>query len=1070
MLMTAIGVFCTGCADCSNQSPEENLPDKCVIVVPSGATFLENRAAEELAEYMARITGRKTTVTADSKVDLADGKTFFIVGPPKRNSFAAKLLSEGLLSSASEMPEHEDAFVVLSDKAANGAAVILLAGRKPLGSLYAVYDYLETYCGVGFFQDGEHVPQMAQVPRDNLRRVERPRFDNRLHFCWNGHEAIKKYHSYWWSLDEWKREFDWMAKRRLNMIRIDLGYYTHFAGDAFEQAFPEIGPEVQQNGYFALAGFPHDWNWPPEYRREMLKKAMEYGRSLGIRFIYRMDYASVPQRFIKAHPEIKYMPADVYGPSRQIDPRDPNAAKIEKQYLQTIVKIFGTDNLYMYTPYVEIDVGGGSPEKNLEVRVAAANGILKLIRDVDPEGMWVTDTWDMIFRQRWNPKIIKTYLDSFPDDKLYLYNTSADVETPPLSKENDWWYGKKWAFGVLNAYAGEDFLRGDPVELIGRVKEASRQANCTGVFLIPEMTHYNIMFWDMVTHLAWDPSDVDYEKYLRGYCVRRYGSEFEAPTVEVWRKVTQAVLQYKPYRGEQFMINRMYVNYPWYRLLCRQMGNHVSAPMFDENKAIFDEQVEDLHEEIPLLQEALTEFMKLSDAQKDNDVYVEDAVVLLRTYASKCFNWETACAFKAFKAGDKKAFKTHRGRAMEILGIIRDVLALCPTYSANKTIAEASSVPGSNKFIPNMVRQACINWNYVMNDVYEQFDGQYIPRMKAYFNTLESQMERKVNTVSYANVAPLFPPIDNNYRDNGWSPEQPASGDPVDAVAAALEMPCLKACLVSIKTKVESNLKEKETTVRLIQQTPNCFDFDVVLAGEDSPAFRILLPEKIHATGMDSLLGTHMVPGKWSEKDGVMRGTVDFGKAIKLDVEIKKGKTEITAKFKLTNMLDRDITNVYVDVCTSLNHLPGAPGWCNRTFMGNLPLDRAIQGRTWFEKISPKNLFAITDKGWVPMHPNPDKPDANSVPLYSFVSSKTANAIACVAQSPDKKTWFYQAWSVPCRYMTPCPGNACMHLEPVVAEKIPAGGSAEIRVIAGMHTGSKESLVDKIKQFRKAGK
>ncbi len=242
------------------------------------------------------------------------------------------------------------------------------------------------------------------------------------------------------------------------------------------------------------------------------------------------------------------------------------------------------------------------------------------------------------------------------------------------------------------------------------------------------------------------------------------------------------------------------------------------------------------------------------------------------------------------------------------------------------------------------------------------------------------------------------------------------------------------------------------------------------LPGEDSPAFRLVLPEIINAVGMERLAGTHMIPGTWSEKKGVMQGTVELGGRIKLDIEIRKGKTEFFAKLRVTNLLDHDISDVYLDVCASVNHLPGAPGWCNRKFMGDLPLDRDVQGRAWFEKISPHSLFALTDKGWVPMHPNPDKPDADSVPKYSFVSSETDDAVACAVQSLDGKTWFYQAWNTPCRYMTPCPGNACMHLEPLVAKKLSAGGSAEICIISGMHTGTRDALADRISRFRKDGK
>jgi hypothetical protein len=455
---------------------------------------------------------------------------------------------------------------------------------------------------------------------------------------------------------------------------------------------------------------------------------------------------------------------------------------VEKKYLAKVIELFGTDHLYLYSPYCEIDVGGGSPEKNLQLRIEAAKGIIKLIQDVDPKSVWVADTWDMIDANRWNPQRIKTYLDAFPAERMYLYNTAADAETPPLAKENGWWQGKKWAFGVVNAFAGEDALRGDLAELTRRVKEAATGPNCTGLFMVPEMTHYNVMFWDLATHLAWQPAEVDVDKFLRDYCLRRYGEELQQPMAEVWQKVAQAVLRYKPYRGETFRIARMYRHYPWYHWTTKGMGNNESAPMFTETESILKEQTDDLRKEIPLLREAMDQFLALRDKQKPSAVYSEDAVVLFRTYAAKCFNWETSSAYYAFKAGDKAACGRHRERAMAILGQIRDVLALCPSYSINKTIAEAAAVPGSNKFIPQMIRQACINWEYVTNDVYEQFEGQYIPRMKAYFSVLQEKLTKRSANISYGEVAPRFGPIDANYEQNGWTPKETKTGDPLELI------------------------------------------------------------------------------------------------------------------------------------------------------------------------------------------------------------------------------------------------------------------------------------------------
>lgn len=99
-------------------------------------------------------------------------------------------------------------------------------------------------------------------------------------------------------------------------------------------------------------------------------------------------------------------------------------------------------------------------------------------------------------------------------------------------------------------------------------------------------------------------------------------------------------------------------------------------------------------------------------------------------------------------------------------------------------------------------------------------------------------------------------------------------------------------------------------------------------------------------------------------KDHV-EGNYNVADQIKVNVDIKLRHTDILVDLSLTNTGDHDISDIWVDVCTSVNHLPGEPSWSNERFMGNMPLDRAIQERFWYEQIAPRNLFVITHEDWV---------------------------------------------------------------------------------------------------------
>ena len=256
--------------------------------------------------------------------------------------------------------------------------------------------------------------------------------------------------------------------------------------------------------------------------------------------------------------------------------------------------------------------------------------------------------------------------------------------------------------------------------------------------------------------------------------------------------------------------------------------------------------------------------------------------------------------------------------------------------------------------------------------------------------------------------------------------------------------------------------------MKLLQQAPDCSDFDVTLAQDNSPAFRVLLPEWIRGNGIQHSKVFHVIPGKWKSTGSVVAGQFAVDEQLAISVVIEGRSCAIDVRLAVVNTSDRQMTDLWADICTSVNHLPGNPGWCNRQFLPALELDRNVQGRYWYEKVTPTRLFALTGPGWVRMHPQPDAPDASSVPLYSFDPSPAADAHACAVESVNGRLFFFQVWQSPCRWCTPCPGNACMHLQPFLTDSLAPGTSVVIRGRIGIHAGDRKSLTENIAMFLSA--
>jgi len=259
--------------------------------------------------------------------------------------------------------------------------------------------------------------------------------------------------------------------------------------------------------------------------------------------------------------------------------------------------------------------------------------------------------------------------------------------------------------------------------------------------------------------------------------------------------------------------------------------------------------------------------------------------------------------------------------------------------------------------------------------------------------------------------------------------------------------------------------------LRLVQQSPNCADFDVIPAGWQQPAFRLLLPEQISAEGSQPLNvgGTHCIAGEWHATPAGIAGVYRVGEALEVSVELEGRESVVDIRMTIRNLTDDVLRNVRVFFCSGVDHLPGTPGWSNRMFIPpDVPLDRSAQGRYWFEQLTPRRLRALRPQGWTTMHPSPEAPSRDPGPVYNFAPSVTDDTVACAVQSLDGAWLLYQAWDRPGQHATPCRGNACMHLHPLAAESIEPGATAVLRGRSGLFQGDWDSLRDAIGALWKA--
>ncbi len=201
-----------------------------VICIPEKATEAEKNAADELRLYFAKITGVPIPVVSEAK----DHTAIAYVG---RTRFAdSRFLSHQRFTSLDD-----DGFIVET----HGDAIVL-CGKKDWGTEFAVYYFLQKYCGVRWFMPtelGEVVPRTPalKIPAGIADRQE-PDWKSRLY------SGVAGAHAVW-------------AKRNLMRGRFNFHHnlLNIIVPSKYAATHPDFFPLINGKRYLPKKNDDHSW-------------------------------------------------------------------------------------------------------------------------------------------------------------------------------------------------------------------------------------------------------------------------------------------------------------------------------------------------------------------------------------------------------------------------------------------------------------------------------------------------------------------------------------------------------------------------------------------------------------------------------------------------------------------------------------------------------------------------------------------------------------------------------------------------------------------------------------------
>lgn len=755
---------------------------RAVVILGRSATPTERHAAEELAKYVKAISGAALQiVTSDEWRVASKEQTAILVGRPATSPLIASLAQEGKVKLSSEDPGF-DGFIIKTvtpSPARPHTHTIVLGGSRDRGTLYAVYHLLEKFCHVGFFWDGDQVPKQPTITLPTLDVAERPHFRERFSVSACGCAGTYSYGGYW-GFEEWKQEIDWLAKNRFNAVLLTIG-----GGVVGKRAEEKMGLK------------PAPITEQEQKQSELAKQVFDHVRKLDLQAVTPFPSTQVSEAFRRAHPEGRYFVSGWFvedDAGQQLPyhlyPTDPLFARWVETYIRTWNETYGSWHLYYGgDPYPEARFRTTDEERGA-IQASLPVGVLQGIKAADPQGKWWLSGWAFVFDTGFWPKdTLHAFLQNMPAGDALIWDLWCD-EHPVYDQERAGYFdGREFAFCVLHEFGGDDRLWGDLAKVVRQAKGVvteERARNCVGFGLTTEVLHYNILYYDLLSKLAWNPTGVQLTSFLDDFTLRRYGRN----ALKTMRPAVQALADsvFGPAGSSEARYqHRLYLSENPHRSLSPAQALTALSKI---------EQF--LRTGLSIAQNVSKDAQKGLRYNSGLELLQHDLVDAMRQYLTELTNLHLSLLDDAFAQGDEEAFEAEATVIARLLGELETILSSRSEYRLEAT-AEALARYPTNPPLQDLrkwLRDSGLTFavaipgiiDYQSKDIYELVKFYYRPRVEVFLGMLRGKLKPREFQVAHKELDDLYRPIELRWVKEGYGAEQapPYKGTMWQAVREAL--------------------------------------------------------------------------------------------------------------------------------------------------------------------------------------------------------------------------------------------------------------------------------------------
>ena len=750
-------------------------------------------AAAEFASLWLRITGEKPAVTTrdDRRSDLV------VLGSDAINAFTHAKIVERVIPDFA-LVAGSDSYHLRSAVAADGRQLLFIAGGRPRALLYGVYRFFELRADCRYFWDGDIVPPGPAPDLAGLDLRESPRFRYRgLRYF--AHRSLTRFQAEQWDFPEWKREIDWILKKRMNLFMLRIGL-----DDLFQRAFPETVPYPK--GYEIEGAKPRSYDdrtlfWSLRYRAELRKKVLAYARERDLMHpedIGTMThwYSRTPQAYLdRVNPDFLPQSTSGYGEKSGLvwDIRKEKHLDAYWRLTEAHLREYGSPELFHTIGLAERRCYADR-DANHQMKLYTYRRIQKKLREHYPNAPLLIASWD--FAMYWHPEEVEQLVAELDPERTLILDYTSDTDDEARNVEHWGLVGKfPWIFGIFHAYEPESEPRGNYDAIARRLPVAAADPMCRGMIYWPENSHTDTLMLEFFAANAWDPSpaNIDIDSFVGTFCTMRYGEAERAAMTELWR-LALPLLKARHWNGPARLQERDNREKLFGEFFFRAPTS-LQRALIPEGRRQAEFFAETL---VPVAARAAEVVRRIAAMapERASGFLRRDLFDLLRTAGSRALGGAFARLMLALAGNDDDATEAAFALALDAERAFGRVLAAEPEYSLAASLRELRAKHRTNPNFESTLKGNSEN-HYCRAFIAEFFPALYIPELAAC-----RDIRRRAR---HAGTAPVFAdaPEIAAIRDDFYA--TPLERFAPDFAAAERDLPAALAQLAKIMTRIASN-------------------------------------------------------------------------------------------------------------------------------------------------------------------------------------------------------------------------------------------------------------------------